>query len=64
MAVSESAVYNADMSDEKLALIFKILNAFATDDELKSLRNLNREPLWKWDGNGFVPSLASVAGLE
>ena len=34
VAVSESAVYNADMSDEKLALIFKILNAFATDDEL------------------------------
>jgi len=34
VAVSESAVYNANMSDEKLALIFKILNAFATDDEL------------------------------
>ena len=34
VAVSESAVYNADMSDEKLAVIFKILNAFATDDEL------------------------------
>ncbi len=34
VAVSESAVYNASMSDEKLALIFKILNAFATDDEL------------------------------
>ncbi|MBR5108566.1 MAG: extracellular solute-binding protein [Clostridia bacterium] len=34
VAVSESAVYNADMSDEKLALIFKILDAFATDDEL------------------------------
>ncbi|MBR4501635.1 MAG: extracellular solute-binding protein [Clostridia bacterium] len=34
VAVSESAVYNADMSDEKLALIFKILNAFATDEEL------------------------------
>ncbi len=34
VAVSESAVYNADMSDEKLALIFRILDAFATDDEL------------------------------
>lgn len=34
VAVSESAVYNASMSDEKLAVIFKILNAFATDDEL------------------------------
>ena len=34
VAVSESAVYNADMSDEKLATIFKILDAFATDDEL------------------------------
>ena len=34
VAVSESAVYNANMSDEKLAVIFKILNAFATDDEL------------------------------
>ena len=34
VAVSESAVYNAKMSDEKLALIFKILNAFATDEEL------------------------------
>ena len=34
VAVSESAVYNASMPDEKLAVIFKILNAFATDDEL------------------------------
>ncbi len=34
VAVSESAVYNAAMSDEKLATIFKILDAFATDDEL------------------------------
>ena len=34
VAVSESAVYNADMSDEKLAIIFKILDAFATDEEL------------------------------
>ena len=34
VAVSESAVYNAAMSDEKLALIFQILDAFATDDEL------------------------------
>ncbi len=34
VAVSESAVYNVNMSDEKLALIFRILNAFATDDEL------------------------------
>ncbi len=34
VAVSESAVYNADMSDEKLATIFKILDAFASDDEL------------------------------
>jgi len=37
VAVSESAVYNANMSDEKLATIFKILNAFATDDELYML---------------------------
>ncbi len=34
VAVSESAVYNAEMSDEKLALIFQILDAFATDDDL------------------------------
>ena len=34
VAVSESAVYNKSVSDEKLAVIFKILNAFATDDEL------------------------------
>jgi putative aldouronate transport system substrate-binding protein len=34
VAVSESAVYNADMSDEKLAVIFQILDAFASDDEL------------------------------
>ncbi|MDO5435479.1 MAG: extracellular solute-binding protein [Clostridia bacterium] len=34
VAVSESALYNANMSDEKLAVIFQILNAFATDDEL------------------------------
>ena len=37
VAVSESAVYNAKMDDEKLAVIFKILNAFATDDELYML---------------------------
>lgn len=37
VAVSESAVYNASMSDEKLATIFKILNAFATDNELYML---------------------------
>ena len=35
--VQESAVYNADMSDEKLAVIFQILNAFATDEELYML---------------------------
>ena len=34
VAVSESAVYNKSVSDEKLAVIFQILNAFATDDEL------------------------------
>ena len=34
VAVGESAVYNAAMSDEKLAVIFQILDAFATDDEL------------------------------
>ena len=34
VAVSESAVYNINMSDEKLALIFQIMDAFATDDEL------------------------------
>ena len=37
VAVSESAVYNAKMSDEKLAVIFQIMNAFATDDELYML---------------------------
>lgn len=37
VAVSESAVYNGKMSDEKLAVIFQILNAFATDDELYML---------------------------
>ena len=37
VAVSESALYNASMSDEKLAVIFQILNAFATDDELYML---------------------------
>ena len=37
---------------------------FATDDELKSLKNFNRETLWTWDGNRFVPSQATVAGLE
>ena len=37
VAVSESAVYNAKMSDEKLATIFKILDAFATDDDLYML---------------------------
>ncbi len=37
VAVSESAVYNAAMDDEKLAVIFQILNAFAIDDELYTL---------------------------
>ena len=37
VAVSESAVYNAKMSDEKLAVIFQIMNAFGTDDELYML---------------------------
>lgn len=37
VAVSESAVYNAAMSDEKLATLFQIMNAFATDDELYML---------------------------
>ena len=37
VAVSESAVYNADMDDEKLAVIFQVLNAFASDDELYML---------------------------
>ena len=48
--------------DNGLTMGFSVI--FVTDDELKSLRNLIRETLWKWDGNGFVPSLASVAGLE
>ena len=36
VAVSESAVYNASLmkDTDKLATIFKIMNAFATDDEL------------------------------
>ena len=37
VAVSESPVYNAKMSDEKLAVIFQILDAFAADDELYML---------------------------
>ena len=39
VAVSESAVYNKALEDdpEKLATIFQILNAFATDDELYML---------------------------
>ena len=39
VAVSESAVYNASLmkDTDKLATIFKILNAFATDDELYML---------------------------
>ncbi len=39
VAVSESAVYNKALEEdtEKLATIFKILNAFATDDELYML---------------------------
>lgn len=41
--VQESAVYNADMSDEKLAVIFQILNAFATDDELYMLERYGVE---------------------
>lgn len=43
VAVSESAVYNADMSDEKLAVIFQILDAFATDDELYYLAKFGIE---------------------
>ena len=39
VAVSESPVYNAALNDdpEKLAKIFKIMNAFAVDDELWTL---------------------------
>jgi len=39
VAVGESAVYNANLMDdeEKLATIFQIMNAFATDDELYML---------------------------
>ncbi|MBQ4226656.1 MAG: extracellular solute-binding protein [Clostridia bacterium] len=39
VAVSESAVYNKALEEdpEKLALIFQIMNAFATDDELYML---------------------------
>lgn len=39
VAVSESAVYNAALNNdpEKLAVIFQIMNAFATDDELYML---------------------------
>ena len=37
VAVGESAVYNADIEEEKLAVIFQIMNAFATDDELYML---------------------------
>jgi len=37
VAVGESAVYNADIEEEKLATIFQILNAFAIDDELYKL---------------------------
>lgn len=43
VAVSESAVYNADISDEKLATIFKVMNAFATDDELYMLAAYGNE---------------------
>ena len=43
VAVSESAVYNASMSDEKLAVIFQILDAFAADDELYKLAFLGIE---------------------
>ncbi|MBO7358590.1 MAG: hypothetical protein J6U72_02065, partial [Clostridia bacterium] len=39
VAVSESAVYNKALEEDpdKLALIFQIMNAFATDDELYML---------------------------
>ncbi len=39
VSIGENAVYNAALNDnpEKLALIFKVLNAFATDDELSLL---------------------------
>jgi len=37
VAVGESAVYSTAVSDEKLATIFQILDAFATDDELYML---------------------------
>lgn len=35
--ITECAVYNAEMDDEKLAVIFRILNAFATDNDLYML---------------------------
>jgi len=65
VAVSESAVYNAQMSDEKLALIFKILDAFATDDELYMLAFAGIEGVhYEKNENGTIKRLMSNEDLN
>ncbi len=65
VAVSESAVYNAQMSDEKLALIFKILDAFATDDELYMLAFAGIEGVhYEKNENGTIKRLMGNEDLN
>ncbi|MCR4577831.1 MAG: extracellular solute-binding protein [Clostridiales bacterium] len=66
VAVGESAVYNKALEEDpdKLATIFKILNAFATDDELYMLASWGIEGVTYTNENGKLSRLLDNAGLN
>ncbi|MCR4620860.1 MAG: extracellular solute-binding protein [Clostridiales bacterium] len=66
VSVIESAVYNKALEEdpEKLATIFKILNAFATDDELYMLASWGIEGVTYTTENGKPERLMDNAALN
>ena len=66
VAVSESAVYNKMLENdpEKLATIFKIMNAFATDDELYMLASWGIKGEHYTDENGVLERTMENAALN
>ncbi len=65
ISVVESAVYKASLSDEKLAVIFQILDAFASDDELYMLAKCGIENVhYVKDEAGNITSLLSSGEEE
>lgn len=64
-AVSESAAYSKYVSDEKLAVIFKILDAFAQDDELATLAKYGIEGVhYEKTANGTYSALMNNENLN